>query len=89
MKGKTMTIKKHILSYLTRIKESIGQPTFRTSDIQDLSSLGESKYGRRLGSGSTYERTFRRMRQAGVIKVTEGSKLPNQRQATWIIKEIK
>tara|TARA_Y100001938_G_scaffold29162_1_gene39417 strand:+ start:2543 stop:2812 length:270 start_codon:yes stop_codon:yes gene_type:complete len=88
MKGKTMTIRKHILSYLTQIKDSIGQPTFRTSDIQGLSFKGESKFGRMLGSPSTYEREFRRMRQEEIIMVTEGSKLPNQKQATWILKEI-
>jgi len=83
-----MTIRKHILSYLTQIRESIGQPTFRTSDIQGLSFKGEDKFGRMLGSPSTYEREFRRMRQEEIIKVTQGSKLPNQKQATWIIKEM-
>ena len=83
-----MTIRKHILGYLTRIKDSIGQPTFRTSDIQGLSFKGEDKYGRILGSPSTYEREFRRMRQEEIINVTQGTKLPNQKQSTWIIKEM-
>ena len=82
-----MTIRKHILNYLTRIKESIGQPTFRTSDIQGLSFKGEGNFGRMLGSPSTYEREFRRMRQEEIIKVTQVTKLPNQKQSTWIIKE--
>ncbi len=83
-----MTIRKHILGYLTRIKDSIGQPTFRTSDIQGLSFKGENKFGRMLGSPSTYEREFRRIRSEGIIRVTQGTKLPNQKQSTWIIKEI-
>tara|TARA_R110002012_G_scaffold285092_1_gene476064 strand:- start:220 stop:480 length:261 start_codon:yes stop_codon:yes gene_type:complete len=82
------TIKAHILGYLTSIKESIGEPTFRTSDIQGLSFQGVNKYGRILGSPSTYERVFRQIRQDGLIKVSQSSKLPNQRQASWIIKEV-
>ena len=83
-----MTIRKHILSYLTRIKESIGQPTFRTSDIQGLSFKGEGKFGKMLGSPSTYEREFRRIKSEGIINVTQGTKLPNQKQSTWILKEM-
>ena len=82
------TIKKHILGYLTNIKESIGEPTFRTSDIQGLSFQGVSKYGRMLGSPSTYERVFRQIRQDGLVKVSQSSKLTDQRQASWVIKEI-
>ena len=76
------------MSYLTQIRESIGQPTFRTSDIQGLSFKGEDKYGRMLGSPSTYAREFRRMRQEEIINVTQGTTLPNQKQATRIIKEM-
>jgi len=83
-----MTIRKHILSYLTQIKESIGQPPFRTSDIQDLSFDGLNRYGKRLGSSSSYEREFRNMRFNNVIRVKEAQRLPKQRQASWILTEI-
>ena len=83
-----MTVRKHILSYLTRIKESIGQPTFRTSDIQDLSFEGINRFGKRLASSSSYEREFRRIKSEGIINVAQGTKLPNQKQSTWIIKEM-
>ena len=82
------TIRKHILSYLRQIKETIGQPTFRTSDIQSLSFHGENQYGRRLGSESTYEREFRRLRYENIISVKEAQKLPKQRQASWILTDI-
>ena len=82
------TIRKHILSYLRQIKETIGQPPFRTSDIQGLSFHGENKFGRRLGSESTYEREFRRLRYENIISVKEAQKLPKQRQASWILTDI-
>ena len=83
-----MTIRKHIYSYLKQIKESIGQPTFRTSDIQDLSFEGVNRFGKRLGSTSSYEREFRNMRTNNVISVKEASKLPRQRQSSWILVDI-
>ena len=83
-----MTIRKHIYSYLKQIKESIGQQTFRTSDIQDLSFEGVNRFGKRLGSTSSYEREFRNMRTNNVISVKEASKLPRQRQSSWILVDI-
>ena len=84
-----MTIRKHILQYLKQVNESIGQNSFRTSDIQQLSFNGESKYGRILGSPSTYEREWRKIKEEGIVDVTQGTKLPHQRQATWILKGMK
>ena len=83
-----MTIRKHIYSYLKQIKQSIGKPTFRTSDIQDLSFEGVNRFGKRLGSTSSYEREFRNMRTNNVISVKEASKLPRQRQSSWILVDI-
>ncbi len=83
-----MTIRKHILNYLYQVKESIGDKTFRTSDIQDLSFEGLQRFGKRLGSSSSYEREFRNMRQNSIIKVKEAARLPRQRQASWILTDI-
>ena len=80
-----MTIRKHILSYLTQIRESIGQPTFRTSDIQGLSFKGEDKFGRMLGSPSTYERTFRLLREGGYLDVRKIDN-PKSRESRWEIR---
>ena len=78
-----MTIKKHILSYLSKVDE------FKTSDIQDLSFEGVLDYGRRLGSTGTYERTFRKLRQDKIIVVEQTKGKPKQKQYSWKLKEIK
>tara|TARA_R100000353_G_C6463442_1_gene184541 strand:- start:396 stop:656 length:261 start_codon:yes stop_codon:yes gene_type:complete len=83
-----VSIKNHILSYLTKINETMDQPIFRTSDIQRLSDKGEIRYGKMLGSPSTYEREYRRLRQDGVIEVKEIQRLPGQRQASWLLINI-
>ena len=62
---------------------------FRTRDIQSLSERGIELYGRRLGSPSTYERTFRQLRQDGMLTVQRRTTRLGENQASWIIKEIK
>jgi hypothetical protein len=88
MKGNTMTVKKHILSYLRLINECIGEPTFRTSDIQDLSYDWKEKYGSWLGSVSSYERAFRKLRTDNVISVKQIQRPPKQHQASWVLTNI-
>ena len=83
-----MTIKNHITNYLKHLENS-GISIFKTSDIQDLSIRGKKVFGRRLGSPSTYERTFRQLRQDGMLTVQRRTTRLGENQASWIIKEIK
>ena len=83
-----MTVQKHIYSYLKEIKESIGQPTFRTSDISNLSFESVNRFGKYLGSTSSYERAFRSLRANNTITVKKLPTLPRQRQASWLLVDI-
>jgi len=87
-----MTIKIHILNYLTFLSQA-GIEKFKTSDIQNLSErsvrFAKGSGRRRLGSPSTYERTFRQLRQDGKIIVERKRGIKNEAEATWIIKEVK
>ena len=87
-----MTIKTHIVNYLTFLYQS-GIEKFKTSDIQNLSERSikfvKGSARRRLGSPSTYERTFRQLRQDGKVIVKRKRGIKNEAEATWIIKEIK
>ena len=84
-----MKIKQHIINYLTYIFNN-GIEIFKTSDIQNLSerSAKFAKRGR-LGSPSTYERTFRQLRQDGKITVQKQRLKKGGRQSSWKIKEIR
>ena len=84
-----MTIQTHIYNYLGHIYTS-GIPSFNTSDIQDLSQRGIEVFGKRLGSPSTYERTFRNMREIGLVQVkrVRNKPSPNKREWSWEIKGI-
>jgi hypothetical protein len=90
--GTSMTIKIHILNYLTFLHQA-GIEKFKTSDIQNLSErsvrFAKGSGRRRLGSPSTYERTFRQLRQDGKIIVERKRGIKNEAEATWIIKEVK
>ncbi len=77
-----MTIKNHILNYYNWTKNNLGY--FNTSDIHNLSERGIVAFGKRLGSPSTYEREFRRLKEEGQINVDE-TKHSNKRESTWII----
>ena len=87
-----MTIKTHIVNYLTFIYET-GIAKFKTSDIQNLSErsvrFAKGSGRRRLGSPSTYERTFRQLRQDGKVIVKRKRGIKNEAEATLIIKESK
>ena len=87
-----MTIKTHIINYLTFLNQ-IGKEEFKTSDIQNLSErsvkFAKGSGRRRLGSPSTYERTFRQLRQDNKIIIERKRGIRNEAEATWIIKEIK
>ena len=52
-----MTVKEHFILFLDY--HLAKGKTFKTHNIQDLSSRGEVKYGYRLGSPGTYTRQFR------------------------------
>ena len=56
---------------------------FRTRDIQSLSKRGVRLYGRRLGSPSTYDRTFRDMKEKGEINVKEKS---TRTDSVWLLR---
>jgi|TARA_R100000664_G_scaffold33324_1_gene50170 hypothetical protein len=56
---------------------------FRTRDVQQLSESSVKVFGRRLGSPSTYERTFRKLRQDGFINVEE---IKTPTDSIWVIK---
>jgi len=81
-----MTIKKHILNYLKYLENS-DIFVFYTSDIQNLSERSKKVFGRRLGSPSTYERTFRQLRQDGKLKVLKGRN-KSKRESGWFIREV-
>lgn len=87
-----MTIKTHIINYLTFLNQ-VGIEEFKTSDIQNLSErsvkFAKGSGRRRLGSPSTYERTFRQLRQDNKIIIERKRGIRNEAEATWIIKEIK
>ena len=87
-----MTIKKHIINYLTFLNQ-VGIEEFKTSDIQNLSErsvkFAKGSGRRRLGSPSTYERTFRQLRQDNKIIIERKRGIKNEAEATWIIKGIK
>jgi hypothetical protein len=80
-----MTVREHITNKLNGLLK-YGLTTFKTSDIQELSSIGKHDYGKYLGSPGTYTREFRRMRTDGVLTV---SKLDRKnRQQIWKIHSI-
>jgi|TARA_R100000329_G_scaffold141248_1_gene123950 hypothetical protein len=87
-----VTIKTHIINYLTFLNQ-VGIEEFKTSDIQNLSErsvkFAKGSGRRRLGSPSTYERTFRQLRQDNKIIIERKRGIRNEAEATWIIKEIK
>tara|TARA_R100000234_G_scaffold12807_2_gene7119 strand:+ start:258 stop:521 length:264 start_codon:yes stop_codon:yes gene_type:complete len=87
-----VTIKTHIINYLTFLNQ-VGIEEFKTSDIQNLSErsvkFAKGSGRRRLGSPSTYERTFRQLRQDNKIIIERKRGIKNEAEATWIIKEIK
>ena len=63
-----MKVKDHIMSFIKN-RAIIGDRTFYTHEIQTLSEQGLMRFQRRLGSPSTYERTFRLLREDGYLDV--------------------
>ena len=81
-----MTVKKHILNYIQWILQN--NVTFiDTSQIHTLSGRSKERFGRILGSPSTYERCFRQMRHDKVIDASE-IKMQHKRESSWIIKGV-
>lgn len=79
---KTTTVVEHISNMIKWYwnNKRIG---FRTRDIQGLSERGEIKYGYRLGSPSTYDRAFRKMKEDGLIDVEERT---TSTDSIWVLK---
>ena len=80
-----MTVKKHILNFLTH--KWYGSKRFYTSYIQNL-SYRSKQFGRILGSPDTYNRAFRQLRIDDIIKVDKID-IPHKREAGWKLKEFK
>ena len=81
-----MKVKDHIMSFITN-KYVFGDRTFYTHEIQTLSEQGLMRFQRRLGSPSTYERTFRLLREDGKLLVYKIENLKS-REAKWEIRGI-
>ena len=81
-----MKVKDHIMSFIKN-RLLLGDRTFYTHEIQTLSEQGLMRFQRRLGSPSTYERTFRLLREDGKLLVYKIENLKS-REAKWEIRGI-
>ena len=79
-----MKVKEHIMSFIKN-RVIIGDRTFYTHEIQTLSEQGLMRFQRRLGSPSTYERTFRLLREDGYLDVRKIENLKS-RESRWEIR---
>ena len=79
-----MKVKEHIMSFIKH-RSSVGDKTFYTHEIQTLSAQGLMRFQRRLGSPSTYERTFRLLREGGYLDVRKIEN-PRSRESRWEIR---
>ena len=79
-----MKVKEHIMSFIKH-RSSVGDKTFYTHEIQTLSDTGLVRFQRRLGSPSTYERTFRLLREGGYLDVRKIEN-PRSRESRWEIR---
>ena len=79
-----MKVKEHIMSFIKN-RVIIGDRTFYTHEIQTLSEKGLIRFNRRLGSPSTYERTFRLLREGGYLDVRKIEN-PKSRESRWEIR---
>lgn len=79
-----MKVKEHIMSFIKN-RYAVGNRTFYTHEIQTLSEQGLMRFQRRLGSPSTYERTFRLLRENGYLDVRKIEN-PKSRESRWEIR---
>ena len=79
-----MKVKEHIMSFIKN-RYIMGDRTFYTHEIQTLSEQGLMRFQRRLGSPSTYERTFRLLREDGYLDVRKIQNLKS-RESRWEIR---
>ena len=79
-----MKVKEHIMSFIKN-RVIIGDRTFYTHEIQTLSEQCLMRFQRRLGSPSTYERTFRLLREGGYLDVRKIEN-PKSRESRWEIR---
>ena len=81
---KPMKVKEHIMNFI-KSRTILGDRTFYTHEIQTLSEKGLIRFNRRLGSPSTYERTFRLLREDGYLDVRKIEN-PKSRESRWEIR---
>ena len=81
-----MKVKDHIMSFIQN-RYIMGDRTFYTHEIQTLSEQGLMRFQRRLGSPSTYERTFRLLREGGNLVVCKIENLKS-RESRWEIRGV-
>ena len=79
-----MKVKEHIMSFIKN-RFLFGDRTFYTQEIQTISEKGLMRFQRRLGSPSTYERTFRLLREGGYLDVRKIEN-PKSRESRWEIR---
>tara|TARA_R100001463_G_scaffold91038_1_gene145758 strand:- start:178 stop:429 length:252 start_codon:yes stop_codon:yes gene_type:complete len=79
-----MKVKEHIMNFI-KSRAILGDRTFYTHEIQTLSEKGLIRFSRRLGSPSTYERTFRLLREDGYLDVRKIEN-PKSRESRWEIR---
>lgn len=78
-----LSVKEHISRFLKWCWNN-NSNSFRTRDIQSLSSRGEERFGYRLGSTETYTRCFRQMRIDNLIQVERiEERNSHKRDANW------
>ena len=79
-----MKVKEHIMNFI-KSRAILGDRTFYAHEIQTLSEKGLIRFNRRLGSPSTYERTFRLLREEGYLDVRKIEN-PKSRESRWEIR---
>ena len=77
-----MTVKEHLMLFLDY--HLTNKLRFKTHEIQELSSRGKTKFGKRLGSPGTYTRQFRYIKED--LYDIEKLKSPNSNEAMWEVR---
>ena len=77
-----MTVKEHLILFLDY--HYTNKLRFKTHEIQELSSRGKEKFGKRLGSTETYTRQFRYIKED--LYTINKLKSPNSNEAMWEIR---
>ena len=76
-----MTVRQHLIKFLDY--HLTHKLIFKTHDLQDLSSRGLLKFGKRLGSPETYTRQFRDLKK----EIFTIDKLKSKgNEAAWLVR---